>query len=210
MTDNLPLGSDPRNSSRPASSSVPEPTIAYPNLLASTLTHSSASLLSFETRRRDQKSLRATNAPPSADSPSSAVGASPAPGIERSDMTSVSSKKLPNKKEQRKQADANASQAQQHAATNSTVNMQLGLKNAPSWMRKPASSAALGGFGRQRGSAVAPPKTEARPGRSVWGEYQDSGGVQLIDLALVLEDSAKELNTLSRLYAGMKMRERRD
>lgn len=130
-------------------------------------------------------------------------------------------KKTGTKKEQRKKDEAKATEAQQHAATNKTMNMALGLGGAMggkklSWMTGGASgSGGSSSFSRPNAmnpAIRAPSKATGPPGSSLpvgrkWGEFREDretgAGIQLRDIASVLENDGKEKKALAKAYARM-------
>ena len=143
---------------------------------------------------------------------------STASGILGERAPDVDSRKASTKKEQRRQADAKATEAQQHATTNSTLKMALGGKQL-SWMTSNASPASTTGFpGPPRvntnqssqsklangpgGGAGALP-----PGKKQIGDFREDreggSGIQMRDVISVLEPEPKEKRTLARAYTRM-------
>lgn len=126
------------------------------------------------------------------------------------------------KKEQKRQADAKATEAQQHAATNKTMNMALGLGGSLgkklSWMTKDTS----GGGGssllpRVNTNTQSSSKSSTAngisggahlpPGRK-YGEFREDresgAGIQLRDMISVLATESKEKKALAKAYTRLR------
>ena len=117
-------------------------------------------------------------------------------------------KKAPNKKEQKRQAEAKATEAQQHAATNKTTNMALGLKKK-SWMS--GGGGGGGSLGLPRVNTQGLPRPSAANGAGgqlapvkKYGDFREDKehgkGIQLRDLIAVLETDGKDTKALARAY----------
>ena len=110
------------------------------------------------------------------------------------------------KKEQRKQAEAKASEAQQAAATNRTMQMAMG-KKGPAWMfggAKPTGSAST--FSRPGGSlGKNAPKSRADIAATVppvrkWGQLPEKKTIDMRDMIFVLEKYRTAKRVLGRAY----------
>ena len=144
----------------------------------------------------------------------------------------VDVKKGITKKEAKRQADAKATEAQQHAATNRTSNMALGFGGGSLFGGKKISW--LAGKGDQSGSNgfPVPPrvntsnKGESRnptlagsagaggqlpSGNRKYGDFREDketgAGIQLRDLVSVLETDGKEKKALARAYSKLGVRD---
>ena len=133
----------------------------------------------------------------------------------------VDTRRSVSKKEQKRQADAKATEAQQHAATNKTMNMALGLGGALfgkklSWMTKDSPSGSNGfpvpsraSFNSQANSrtpnATGPGGSAGQTsGGKAFGEFREDkefgAGIQMRDVITTLEPDPKEPKTLARAY----------
>ena len=131
------------------------------------------------------------------------------------------SKKGISKKEQKRQAEAKVTEAQQHARTNDGIKMALGaIGKKLSWMQKDTPSSS-NGFPVQSKTA---PRSQVRissgsgtgigevSGQSVQGvrrygdfrEDKETGaGIQMRDVVSVLEPEPKEKRALARAFAKL-------
>ena len=127
----------------------------------------------------------------------------------------VDMRKVSSKKEQRRQADAKATEAQQHATTNNTLNMALGGKKL-SWMttkNTPASNTGFPGPPRVNTNQSGQLKvTNGATGASAHGkkhigdfreDREGGAGIQMRDIVSVLEPESKEKMALARAYTKM-------
>lgn len=131
----------------------------------------------------------------------------------------VDTKKVPHKKDQKKQMDARAAratEAQQHAATNSAMNMALGGlsfgKKKLSWMSK-GNEGPSNPFLPKANTATQSSKAAASnansavstlPKARTFGDFREDmetgKGVQMRDLISVLENDGKEKKALQKAY----------
>ena len=111
------------------------------------------------------------------------------------------------KKEQRKQAEAKASEAQQAAATNQTIQLAMSKKGAPAWMlggAKPAGSSSI--FSRPGASqGKNAPKSRADIAATVppvrkWGQLPEKKTIDMRDMIFVLEKYRTAKRVLGRAY----------
>ena len=141
------------------------------------------------------------------------------------DIETPTAKKGLSKKEQKRQENAKATEAQQHAATNTATNMALGGmkgpswlggKKAPSWMTSKnaptntgfvppprlnsfsqASKAAAAGTGGSKNTSL---------GRG-FGEFREDrepgSGIQVRDMVAVLELDMKEKQAMAKAFCRM-------
>ena len=125
------------------------------------------------------------------------------------------------KKDQKRQADAKATEAQQHAATNQTMNMQLGFgKKKPSWMTSGRDTASSSGFpvpsrvntnlgaqNRTASGAVANGAGIQAQKKTQFGDFRDDketgAGIQMRDVVLVLEPESKEKKSLAKAFTKL-------
>lgn len=124
------------------------------------------------------------------------------------------SKKTGTKKEQRKKEEAKATEAQQHAATNKTMNMALGMGGALggkklSWMTGGGGGGGSTSFSRPNptnAAAKVTSKNAAPAGTSLpagrrWVEYKETGeGIEMRDIVVALENDGKAKKPLQRAY----------
>ena len=125
------------------------------------------------------------------------------------------------KKDQKRQADAKATEAQQHAATNDTMNMQLGTKKKPSWMTSGRNTTSSGGFpvpsrvntnlgaqSRPASGTVANGSGVYAPKKTQFGDFREDketgAGIQMRDVVLVLEPESKEKKSLSKALTKLR------
>lgn len=144
----------------------------------------------------------------------------------------VEVKKGITKKEAKRQAEAKATEAQQHAATNKTMNMALGLGGGALFGGKTISWLAGKGDQSSRSGFPVPPrvntsnKGESRnpaqagssgaggqlpSGKRKFGDFREDketgAGIQLRDLVSVLEADGKEKKALARAYSKLGLRD---
>ena len=197
----------------------PTATIAFPNLVAEAL-HKSAQ----EERTAEQERLTKRARRTAAVSTASEVGASgpaapgtPGLGLLGERAPEVEVKKGSNKKEQKRQAEAKATEAQQQAATNKTTSMALGMKKR-SWMTKDTNPSSGGSFGsslnlprvntqglpRTSTSNVASSQLPMGRKLGAFREDREGGkGIQLRDMVAILETDGKETKALARAYTKL-------
>ena len=118
-----------------------------------------------------------------------------------------STKKGGLKKEQRKQAEAKASEAQQAAATNRTMQLAMGKKGAPSWMLGGAKSAGSSSTFSRPGASLGKntPKTRADIAANIppvrkWGQVPEKKTIDMRDMIFVLEKCRTAKRVLGRAY----------
>ena len=143
------------------------------------------------------------------------------PGLLGERAPDVDTKK-PSKKDQRKRAEAKATEAEQHAETNKTMNMNLDLGGSLgkklTWMQKDTSSTR--GFTptlskvntNTQGSSKASAAQVARRGNQLpfirkHGEFredrEDGSGIQVRDVIMALEADDKEKRALIKAHARL-------
>lgn len=136
----------------------------------------------------------------------------------------VDTRRSVSKKEQKRQADAKATEAQQHAATNKTMNMAIGLGGALfgkklSWMTKdsPSGSNDFPVTSRTSSNSQAHSRTHNMTGPGgatgqtssgkAFGEFREDkelgAGIQMRDVITTLEPDPKESKALARAYAKL-------
>ena len=195
----------------------PTATIAFPNLVAEALFRSAQNDRKAEQERLAKRARRAAAGSMSSEAGASGTATPGTPGMgllgERAPEVEV--KKVSNKKEQKRQAEAKATEAQQQAATNKTTSMALGMKKR-SWMTKDTGPGAGGMFSLNlpRVNTQGLPRPPAANGASsqlpmggklgTFREDREAGkGVQLRDLIAVLETDGKERKALARAYTRL-------
>ena len=154
---------------------------------------------------------------------SSSVGASRhnTPGLLGERAPDVDVKKT-SKKDQKKQAEAKATEAEQHAATNKTMNMALGLKGSLgkklSWMQKDTSSSFFNdtlisvfntnNAGSSNAAAQAGRRGPQLPSVRKHGAFredkEDGSGIQMRDVIMAMEAEDKEKRTLIKALAKLR------
>ena len=170
------------------------------------------SLKKLEEARAERRGKRkASGVMASEQSRASSVAGTPTPGTPGDVAPRIS------KKEQKKQADARANEAQQHAATSNAVNLALGggfvfgqKKKKISWMTSKQPST----------DSFAPPKRQASSQQASAGgkgggssgpvlgtlreDKEDGRGIELRDVIHILEPDLREKRALSRAYFRQK------
>lgn len=112
------------------------------------------------------------------------------------------------KKEQRKQAEAKASEAQQAAATNRTMQLAMSSgKKGPSWLTGGGKSGGLASIPPRPGSSFSrnAPKTRADIAASLppvrnWGQFQEQKTIDMRDIIHVLEQDRTAKAVLGKAY----------
>ena len=114
------------------------------------------------------------------------------------------------KKEQRKQIEAKASEAQQAAATNRTMNMMISNKKAPAWLSgaglskgggapsvtaRPSSTALSKGAPKSRAD-IANSLPPIRP----WGQFKETKAINMRDIMFVMEGDTAAKKVLGMCY----------
>lgn len=217
---------------------TPTSTIAFPNQIAQILRKISQAERVAEEARLAKRARRKASASLSVEggrADSASVGAS-TPGTpsgllgERAPDVEV--KKSITKKEAKRQADAKATEAQQHAATNKTMNMALGFGGGSlfggkkiSWLAGKGDQSGSNGFpvpprvntsnkGDSRSSALASSSGtggQLPSGRRKFGDFREDketgAGIQLRDLVSVLETDGKAKKGLARAYSKLGLRD---
>ena len=188
----------------------PATTIAFPNLVAEALRRSAQEERAAEQERLAKRARRSAAGSISAESGSSGITL-PGLGLLGDRAPEVDMKKAPNKKEQKRQAEAKATEAQQHAATNKTTNMALGLKKK-SWMSGGGGGGGSSGLprvttqGLSRSSAANGTSGQLPPVKK-YGDFREDReygkGIQLRDMVAVLETDGKEKKALARAYTKL-------
>lgn len=198
----------------------PTTTIAFPNITIQALQKSAQAERAAEEERLAKRRKRAAAAAASGDS-SRAGSVAPDPSASGAGQKAPEpeAKKAGSKKEQRKKDEAKATEAQQHAATNKTMNMAFNMSSAMggkklSWMTSGAGggSSSISRPSPLNTAAKAASKTtglsaSSLPAGRKWGEFREDketgAGIQLRDLVSVLEDDGKEKKAVARAYARM-------
>lgn len=143
------------------------------------------------------------------------------PGLLGERAPDVDTKK-PSKKDQKRQAEAKATEAEQHAATNKTMNMTLDLGGSLgkklSWMQKDTSSNRAGPLlpSRANNNSQSLSKTTAAqatrrghqlPSVKKHGDFredkEDGSGIQVRDVIMALEADDKEKRALVKAHARL-------
>ena len=201
-------------------------TIAFSNNLASAISKIAQVERADEEERRTKREKRASNdglLVEGGRSNSVSLGSSgTVSGLTGERVPDVDFKKSISKKEQKRQADAKATEAQLHAAANKTANMSLSLGGslgkALSWMNpnRPVenggfpvpSRATTGSHGQSKaangvGSGHSVHKTS---GKTLGDFREDKGtgaGIQLRDVIGVLEPEPKERKALAKAFGKL-------
>ncbi|MCJ1289038.1 hypothetical protein MMC34_000570 [Xylographa carneopallida] len=202
-------------------------TIAFTNQTVKVLRKLTTTERSIEEERASKRSKRTVNGLLSGDAgrSGSVSGAAPGPGTpgtmgERAPDVDV--KKL-SKKDQKKQADSKATEAQQHAATNQTLKMQLGGsfgKKQPSWLTNTKATPSVSGFpiqsrmtsgGQSHGKSAGGTGPNGAGGlpqnRRQFGDFREDkeggAGIQMRDVVTVLDPESKEKKTLAKAYVRL-------
>ena len=144
------------------------------------------------------------------------------PGLLGERAPDVDTKRV-TKKDQKRQAEAKATEAEQHAATNKTMNMTLDLGGSLgkklSWMQKDTSSSNRSGpllpsrvNANSQGSSKPSAAQAARRGPQLpsvkkHGEFredkEDGSGIQVRDIIMALEADDKEKRALVKAHARL-------
>jgi hypothetical protein len=209
------------------SHSSPVKTIAFPNVMARRLLKVVQADRAREEARAEKRNKRNANGLLSNDQSSRSGSVSGAAGGIGTPKTpggdpppdSVAPKKALTKKEQKRQADMKASEAQQHAATSSSLKMALGGGSLfggkkISWMtsKQPASDTGFVPPSRltmssQKPSSAAKSASNAAAATKGIGDFREDKetgkGVQLRDLVAILEPDLREKKSLARAYGKL-------
>ncbi|KAL9114382.1 MAG: hypothetical protein Q9187_007474 [Circinaria calcarea] len=208
---------------------MPSMTLAFPNQLVQSIRKASQVERGMEDERKAKRETRAANGMLSGDGSITSLGPAGIPGSGTTGLLGerapdVDTRRSVSKKEQKRQAEAKATEAQQHAATNKTMNMALGLGGALfgkklSWMTKdnpsasngfPVPSKASSNSQTQsrnlNGSGPGGPTGQTSSGKA-FGELREDkefgAGIQMRDVIATLEPDPKESRTLARAYTKL-------
>lgn len=207
-------------------SQIPTTSTAFPNPAAHALRQIASAARAAEEERLAKRARRAASAASAGDSNKSGtttLGAStpgtPALGERALDVET----KRVSKKEQKRQAEVKATEAQQHTATNQTTSMALGIGGSLgkklSWMQKPGLSGSgaspilprvnTGAQGASKSSAAASASSASQLHRiRQYGGFREDkeagAGIQLRDLVFALESDGKDKMALAKAYAKLK------
>ncbi len=201
-------------------------TIAFPNPIAHALRHIASAERSAEEERLAKRARRASSRALASDGNkfgTASLGTSTpgTPGTPGERAPDVETKKV-SKKEQKRQAEVKATEAQQHASTNQATSMALGIGGSLgkklSWMQKPESSGSTmspmlprvntGSQGSSKstmaGAGSAIQLHRIRP-YGIFREDKETGaGIQLRDMIFAMESDGKEKRALARAYARLR------
>ncbi len=144
------------------------------------------------------------------------------PGLLGERAPDVDTKKT-SRKDQKRQAEAKASEAEQHAETNKTMNMALGLGGSLgkklSWMQKYPSPSSSGtpllsrvntntqGSSKTSGAQAGrrgPQLSSVRRYGAFREDKEDGSGIQARDVVMALEADDKEKRALIKAHARMR------
>lgn len=205
------------------SPNTPSGIAPVPNSTAKSLREIAASEKAAEEERLAKRARVAAAGALAGESGRSSVGASRhnTPGLLGERAPDVDVKKT-SKKDQKKQAEAKATEAEQHAATNKTMNMALGLGGSLgkklSWMQKDTSSSRGGtpllsrvntnNAGSSKSSAAqagrrGPQLPSVRKHGSFREDKEDGSGIQMRDVIMAMEAEDKEKRTLIRALSRL-------
>lgn len=207
-------------------SQTPTTPIAFPNPVAYALRQIASADRAAEEERLAKRTRRAASAVGDGNKSGTATlgGATPGPPGPLGERAPDVDTKRVSKKEQKRQAEVKATEAQQHTATNQTTSMALGIGGSLgkklSWMQKPglpgsgASSSMLprvntGSQGASKSSAAAGASSASQLHRirqyGGFREDKEAGtGVQLRDIIFALESDGKDKMALAKAYAKLK------
>ena len=206
------------STSKPAVTDALIQTIQFSDLLKPFLQESAKKKQADEERRLAKRQKR--NNIEASPAEASRANSLSAPGLLGDRAPEVDTKKLSSKKELKRQENAKATEAQQHAATQQTMKMQLGGRSAQrSWMTsaKPAGGT---GFPVQSRKPLPAGQTRASSGTGTAGaqtgkrkaqdDFREDGemgqGIQMRDILLTLESDVKEGKALARAYRKLDTR----
>lgn len=199
----------------PVSAGEVPPDVTFASKMIPALHKSAAVDRSGEEERAAKRAKRAANllTEEGARAGSVAVGTSgpSTPGVLGDRAPEVEVKKG-SKKDQKKQAEAKATEAQQHAATNQTMNMQLGFgKKKFSWMTStrdtsasnfPVPSRMNTNFSSKRTSNGVGANGAGGLQKRQFGDFREDketgAGIQLRDVVMVLDPEWKEKKALAK------------
>ena len=207
-------------------SQTPTTPIAFPNPVAYALRQIASADRAAEEERLAKRTRRAASAVGDGNKSGTATlgGATPGPPGPLGERAPDVDTKRVSKKEQKRQAEVKATEAQQHTATNQTTSMALGIGGSLgkklSWMQKPgpsgsgASSSMLprvntGSQGASKSSAAAVASSASQLHRiRQYGSFREDkeagAGIQLRDIIFALESDGKDKMALAKAYAKLK------
>ena len=212
---NKVIGLAHSSTSEPAVTDALIETVHISNVLAPYLQESGKKRQSAEERRLAKRQKRSIDeAAPAEASRANSISTSGPLGDQAPE---IDTKKLSSKKELKRQENAKATEAQQHAATQQTMKMQLGGRSAQrSWMTNSVKPAGGTGFPVQIRKSVADSQARSATGTGIGTAAAQAGkrkaqdelredremghNVQLRDVLLTLERDPKERKALARAY----------
>lgn len=199
--------------------------IAFPNPVVYALRQIASADRAAEEERLAKRTRRAASALGDGNKSGTATlgGATPGPpGPLGERVPDVDTKRV-SKKEQKRQAEVKATEAQQHTATNQTTSMALGIGGSLgkklSWMQKPGLSGSgassmlprvnTGSQGAYKSSAAAGASSVSQLHRiRQYGGFREDkeagAGIQLRDIIFALESDGKDKLALAKAYAKLK------
>lgn len=207
-------------------SQTPTNPIAFPNPVAYALRQIASVDRAAEEERLAKRTRRAASAVSAGDGNKSGAatlgGATPGPPGLGERAPDVDTKRV-SKKEQKRQAEVKATEAQQHTATNQTTSMALGIGGSLgkklSWMQKPGLSGSgassilprvnTGSQGASKSSSAAGASSASQLHRiRQYGGFREDkeggSGIQLRDVIFALESDGKDKMALAKAYAKLK------
>lgn len=207
-------------------SQTPTAPIAFPNPVAYALRQIASADRAAEEERLVKRTRRAASAVGDGSKSGAATlgGVTPGPPGPLSERAPDVDTKRVSKKEQKRQAEVKATEAQQHTATNQTTSMALGIGGSLgkklSWMQKPGlsgSSASSSMLPRVNTGSQGASKSSVATGaasasqlyriRQYGGFREDKeagAGIQLRDIIFALESDGKDKMALAKAYAKLK------
>ena len=211
----------------PVSNGDKSPTVTkiFPNLLVNALRRSAQVERSFEEERlakRGRRTAAANQAGDSSRAGSDSLGASGSgtPGLLGERAPDIETKKG-NKKDQKRQAEAKATEAQQAAATNQATSLALGLGGSLgkklSWMQKDSGPSGGTPLSRVNTNTQGPSRSATTNGLGSgnqlpigrkFGQFREDretgAGIQVRDIVLVLENDNRQKEALARIYSKLR------
>lgn len=199
--------------------------IAFPNPVVSALRQIASADRAAEEERLAKRTRRAASALGDGNKSGTATlgGATPGPPGPLGERAPDVDTKRVSKKEQKRQAEVKATEAQQHTATNQTTSMALGIGGSLgkklSWMQKPGLSGSgassmlprvnTGSQGAYKSSAAAGASSVSQLHRiRQYGGFREDkeagAGIQLRDIIFALESDGKDKMALAKAYAKLK------
>lgn len=206
-------------------SQTPTTPIAFPNPVAHALRQIASADRAAEEERLAKRTRRAASAVGDGNKSGTATlgGATPGPPGPLGERAPDVDIKRVSKKEQKRQAEVKATEAQQHTATNQTTSMALGIGGSLgkklSWMQKPSLSGSgassmlprvnTGSQGASKSSAAAGASSASQLHRiRQYGGFREDkeagAGIQLRDIIFALESDGKDKMALAKAYAKLK------